>query len=81
MSPIRFSLVGCSIVERPRLTRWRSKYRFMERDVIFPRVHVPRNEGRLDRQAEHLVMMLVEQRAQAAPRIEVEQFVTVCEID
>src|SRR5205823_13267838 len=49
--------------------------------VIFPRVHVARNVGRLNRNAPHLFSVRIEQRAQTSLRIEGQQFITVSEID
>src|ERR1041384_8603887 len=50
-------------------------------DIIFPRVHVARNERRVDRQPPHLIPMSVEERAQALLRIEMQQVMSVFEID
>ena len=53
----------------------------MKLDVIFPRVHVARNERRVDWQPPNLIAMSVEERAQAPLRIEMQQVMSVFQID
>src|SRR5687768_10109884 len=49
--------------------------------VIFPRVHVPRNKGRIDGQPEHVCSVFVEEAAQTGVRIKALQFVAIAEVD
>ena len=49
--------------------------------VIFPRVHVARNIGGFNRKPLDLIAMRREQRAQAAFRVEGQQFIPVNKID
>ena len=54
---------------------------FVQSLVIFPRVHVARNVRRFNRNPLDLVAMGGEQPAQTAFGIELQQFITVLQID
>ncbi len=53
----------------------------MQTHVIFPRVHVARNERRIDRQPPHLGAMHFEETAQTFLLVELLQFIAIFEID
>ena len=63
------------------LWRGNAKNLLVQLPVIFPRVHVARNIGGFNRKPLDLISMRREQRAQAAFRVEGQQFIPVNKID
>jgi len=53
----------------------------VQREVIFPRVQVARNERRVDRHAPHIGPMPFKEASQAGVRIEVLQFGPINQVD
>src|SRR6185369_8598155 len=75
-------LVGCrQKFASAGLFRFPAKQGQMQVEVIFPRVHVARNERRRDRQAQYLFAAFGEQGTQAALGVEVKQLVAVAKVD
>jgi hypothetical protein len=54
---------------------------FVQPPVIFPRVHIPRNVGGIDRHAPNFFAVRVEKSAQTFMRVQGEQFLAIDEIN